>query len=102
MKTIKGIYLDLNESEYKISVSGLVFYFSSQFYLDKFSKNVKEFIKEETIKINVKYKVNIDLTIYLMIAFYKKIEKRGFRIYDKVNDKELSENANFIQTLTEY
>lgn len=102
MKTVKGIYLDLKESEYKISVSGLTFYFSSKFYLDKFSKNVKEYIKEETIKINVKYKVNIDLTIYLMIAFYKKIEKRGFRIYDKVNDKELSENANFIQILTDY
>lgn len=92
MKTENGIYLDLKESEYKVLKCGLVFYFSSKFYMEKFKKNVENYTHDEMLKLYNKYKVSSNFKIYLMIAFYKKIEKRGFRIVDKVNKRELEEN----------
>ena len=49
-------------------------------------------------KIKAKYKVDINLTNYLLLAYYKKIEKRGFKVltYDD-NDViiELSKDHTF-------
>lgn len=80
MKTVKGIYLDLSESEYKYNYEGLTFYFSSVKYLEKFESNVEKFITEETMKLEIKYKIYVDFRKYLAISYYKQIEKRGFRI----------------------
>lgn len=95
MKTKNGIYLNLEESEYKLNYNGLIYYFSSEFYMLKFNNNVKQFILEETSKIKSKYKINIYLDTMFAISFYKKIEKRGFRIVYKENEKvkELSEDV---------
>lgn len=95
MKTKNGIYLNLKESEYKINYNGLIYYFSSELYLNKFKNNVKQFIIEETAKIKAKYKINIYLDTMLIISFYKKIEKRGFRVVYKENEKiiELTEDV---------
>ena len=89
MKTINGIYLDLKESEYKINYNGLIYYFSSELYMNKFKNNVKQFIIEETAKIKAKYKINIYLDTMLTLSFYKKIEKRGFRVVYKENEKTI-------------
>ena len=88
MKTINGIYLNLKESEYKLNYNGLIYYFSSELYMNKFKNNVKQFIVEETAKLRTKYKINIYFDTMLTIAYYKKIEKRGFRIVYKINEKE--------------
>lgn len=88
MKTINGIYLDLKESDYKLNYNGLIYYFSSELYMNKFKNNVKQFIVEETAKLRTKYKINIYFDTMLTIAYYKKIEKRGFRIVYKINEKE--------------
>ena len=88
MKTINGIYLDLKESEYKLNYNGLIYYFSSELYMNKFKNNVKQFIVEETAKLKTKYKINIYFDTMLTISYYKKIEKRGFRIVYKINEKE--------------
>ena len=89
MKTKNGIYLNLEESEYKFNYSGLIYYFSSGLYMLKFKNNVKQYIIEETAKIKAKYKINIYFDTMLAISFYKKIEKRGFRIVYKENEKEI-------------
>lgn len=88
MKTINGIYLNLKESDYKLNYNGLIYYFSSELYMNKFKNNVKQFIVEETAKLKTKYKINIYFDTMLTIAYYKKIEKRGFRIVYKINEKE--------------
>lgn len=88
MKTINGIYLDLKESDYKLNYNGLIYYFSSELYMNKFKNNVKQFIVEETAKLKTKYKINIYFDTMLTISYYKKIEKRGFRIVCKINEKE--------------
>ena len=89
MKTKNGIYLDLKESEYKINYNGLIYYFSSELYMNKFKNNVKKFIIEETAKIKARYKINIYLDTMLSLSFYKKIEKRGFRVVFKENEKTI-------------
>ena len=89
MKTKNGIYLDLKESEYKINYNGLIYYFSSELYMYKFKNNVKQFIIEESAKLKAKYKINIYLDTMLTLSFYKKIEKRGFRVVYKENEKTI-------------
>lgn len=102
MITERGIYLNLSESEYKVTIEGITFYFSSKVYLEKFKAKVKEYISIETAKIYVKYQINLNLDIYFMIAFYKKIEKRGFRIFDEVKKKEITKSAGFVNQLICY
>lgn len=68
------------------------FYFSSRLYLEKFKNNVDEYVENESRKINAKYNVNVDLNNYFMVAFYSKIEKRGFLIK---HNSMLIKNAKF-------
>lgn len=86
MLTRNGIELDIEKSKYKFSYKGLTFYFSSRFYMNKFSREIQYYIDNETKKIYNKFKIKADFTIYLSIALYKKIEKRGFKIM--VHDKD--------------
>lgn len=87
MLTKNGIELNLKESNYVVNITGLSFYFSSELYKNKFINNVREFVNQENTKINLKYKININLETYFAIVFYKKIEKRGF--YITLDGKEL-------------
>ena len=84
------IYNDINESEYKITYDKLTFYFSSKFYLEKFTREYSNFIKDETMKFKIKYKCNADIDEMLLLLLYKKIEKRGFRVL--YNDTNIREN----------
>ena len=84
------IYNDINESEYKITYDKLTFYFSSKFYLEKFTREYSNFIKDETMKFKIKYKCNAYIDEMLLLLLYKKIEKRGFRVL--YNDTNIREN----------
>lgn len=86
------IYKDLNESEYVFRYFELELYFSSMFYYKKFKKEYFNFIKNETDKLKIKLRCNINCDKILLLLLYKKIEKRGFRaIYGGI---ELDENYN--------
>ena len=87
MKTKNGIELDLKNSSYIYNYNNLKFYFSSELYLKKFQENLSYYIFMETTKIINKYKVKINLNLYLAISFYQKIEKRGF--YIKYGNEEI-------------
>lgn len=102
MKTKRGIYLNLKESEYYCNFKGLTFYFSSRQYLEKFINNVENYINTETMKMKVKYNIIISLDLFFMLSFYKKIEKRGFRVYDNLNKKEISANVGYIANILMY
>lgn len=84
------IYNDINESTYTFKYDDLVFYFSSQFYQEKFERMCTQFLKDETMKLKVKFKCNIYCDEMILLLLYKKIEKRGFKVLYKNN--ELSEN----------
>ena len=100
--TVKGICLNLNESEYYFEYKGLIFYFSSEFYKKKYADNIQNYIENETFKLQVKYNVNINFDILFMITLYKKIEKRGFRIYDELNKKEITSTCGIIGQILMY
>lgn len=95
---MKRVEYDINKSEYYFKVNKLTFFFSSKFNKTRFENGFIEYVNEETNKIKAKYKVDINLTNYLLLAYYKKIEKRGFKVltYDD-NDViiELSKDYTF-------
>lgn len=80
MKTKNGVELNLQESDYKFEFCHAVFYFSSEFNLQRYKNSVIQFVEMEQAKIINRYKVKAELRLYLAISLYKKIEKRGFRV----------------------
>ena len=95
---MKRVEYDINKSEYYFKVNKLTFFFSSKFNKTRFENGFIDYVNEETNKIKAKYKVNINLTNYLLLAYYKKIEKRGFKVltYDDNDDIiELSKDHTF-------
>lgn len=95
---MKRVEYNINKSEYYFRVNKLTFFFSSKFNKSRFENGFIDYVNDETNKIKAKYKVNINLSDYLLLAYYKKIEKRGFKVltYDD-NDViiELSEVYTF-------
>lgn len=75
------VYNDLKESPFKVDFEGFELYFSSAFHRNKFKKNIHNYIKEETLKFQNRYKVNITMEDVFIIAYYKKCETRGFRVF---------------------
>ena len=96
MPSLRGIYYDLNESVYYFQYKDLVFKFSSKFYLNKFVSMFSDYKTNETLKIGSKYNCKIFCDNILLLNLYKKIEKRGFKVYYK--DIELNENY-YIETM---
>ena len=95
---MKRVEYDINKSEYYFKVNKLTFFFSSKFNKTRFENGFIEYVSEETNKIKAKYKVDINLTNYLLLAYYKKIEKRGFKVltYNDNDDIiELSKDYTF-------
>ena len=74
------VYHDLNKSDYEYQFKDFSFIFSSKFYIEKFKSEIYNYIKTNSDKINEKYS-SIELEEYLAFSLYKKIEKRGFRVY---------------------
>lgn len=87
------VYNDINESDYVFNYQDLAFYFSSNFYKEKFVREHNNFIKNETMKLKLKFKCNIYCDEMLLLLLYKHIEKRGFRVEYK--GIELPENYYF-------
>ena len=85
---------DLNNSCYISKIHDYVYYFSSEFNLNRFNEGVYDFIKIETDKLKAKYHVNINISDYLTLAFYKRIEKRGFKVLTYDTNKEIIELSN--------
>ena len=79
--TKAGVYLNLDESTYKVKKFGLIFYFSSKFYMEKFKENVEKYVETENIKLANKTKLIINFNQLFSISLYQKIEKR--RIQNK-------------------
>jgi hypothetical protein len=77
--TKRGIYHNLMESKYTVSNSEIVFFFSSEVYLNKFMdgyQNHRVIFLEKMAKIAVENPLN--MATLADITYYKKVEKRGF------------------------
>ena len=88
MKTI--VYQNIKETVFNYEIYGLCFHFSSLFNRKRFEDNVQTYVNIEGMKIINKYQLQIDIQKYLAIAFYKKIERRGF--YITLDNQELKDD----------
>ena len=86
------IYYNIDESDIELRYKDLVFYFSSEFNIERYRNKIIRFIEEENYKLKAKYNVEVDLSDMLMISYYMKIEKRGFRVYKRIIDLDHNEN----------
>lgn len=71
---------ELDDSPFYLRVDDFMLYFSSSFYKNKFIKEYPEYKRNETLKLNVKYRMIVDADEMLLLSFYKQIEKRGFKV----------------------
>lgn len=97
MKRSERIFYDLTESTEIVELENTLFYFSSSFNKERFLKGYEAFLKEEGDKLYAKYGINVANPYYLLVAYYMKIEKRGFYLkrwsdYSKEYDIILSRN----------
>ena len=76
--------------------------FSSNFYKEKFEREVSKYVEEEELKINNKYKTQINVGLYLAVSLYKKIEKRGFRVFDNLKKRYLTPFISFTINILNY
>ena len=90
MPSARGIYYNLDETVYSFDYDDLKFYFSSKFYLDKFKKEYIGYLKNETLKLQSKYKCILYADEMILLDLYKKIEKRGFRVL--YNNESICDN----------
>lgn len=81
------IYFVLEESEFKHETENYIFYFSSLFYLEKFLSEIEDFHKKVTFKFFSLYNMPVYLKDYSYLVYYNKVEKRGFHVYDKINNE---------------
>lgn len=88
MKTRRGIYWNLRESNIKAQMEGIDFYFSSEFNKQRFLRDCKIFVTMESMKLYSRYKIPINFDLFLLMAKYRSIEKRGFRV--EIDNKEIS------------
>lgn len=72
--------MNLQESPFIFEKFGIRFYFSSEFYLKKFTEGQQKFIDEENMKLEVRFKNPINAQLYFLFVYYGKVEKRGFRV----------------------
>lgn len=92
------VYYDLNESDYIIDYKRFKFIFSSKFYIEKFKKELYNYINIEQNRIDERYKLRLESSEYLALSLYKKIEKRGFLVY--FNGRKIDKNQTFTISLS--
>lgn len=99
MKTKRGIYLDLSESDYIYELDGIAYYFSSEFNKNRFKDRVLDYVNNEMLKLKNRFKVNCNFDLYFQLAFYKKIEKRGFKVVELSSNRPLSKETTILNTI---
>lgn len=79
---------ELEDSPFFFRLDDFMFYFSSDFYMNKFKREYPDYIRTETLKLNVRYKMIGYANDMLLLSLYKMIEKRGFKVKYKGVDLE--------------
>lgn len=78
------VYNDIEKSNlYFTFKDDITFYFSSNFYHEKFIREYITYLNNETIKLCVKYNCVVTADEMILLTLYRKIEKRGYRVYYK-------------------
>lgn len=102
MLTRNKIELDIKSSNYTFEYEDNIFFFSSEFYLNKFKTELPDYVYSESIKLKNKYKLNISCNLFLAISLYRKIEKRGFYIFNKNKKLPVKEDSLFFINILQF
>lgn len=78
------IYYNIDESIYIYHTDNYIYYFSSKFYLDKFVEELKTNRSELKYKLSSRFNIEINCIDYFDFILYSKIEKRGFKVDNKI------------------
>lgn len=74
------IFYNINESDIFVEIELFRFYFSSETLKNRFLREYEKYIKEEKVKLDTRYKMNIEKDFFIL-SLYKQIEPRGFKVY---------------------
>lgn len=101
MKSKRGVYSDIKESDYSYHFEGLTFYFSSRFYFNNFIKKIESECDSFNVNINMVYKNKFKLKMdkFALIRLYELIERRGFRIEIEGNEVDCLEKVQFVSEI---
>lgn len=83
---------NLYDSPYFSERKNLYFIFVNYKTKLKFDKYADKYVRKENNKINKKYKTFGYFLTYLYIAYYKKIQKKRFLIFDNKTNEEIYED----------
>lgn len=92
MLTRNGVCYDFKLSQYRATVDGTTYVFSSQLHLDKFMSKYRDNRETVNRSLSNRFNVHVDVSALADIVLYKKIETRGFLIVTE--DKELWQNKS--------
>ncbi len=95
MKTYYGTFTDIEESDIYCDFDKYTLYFTSQFNKNKFIREVNDYIYLEELKFKTRYNLNIYLGLYFALVLYKKIQKKGTKVINKINNKRVDLDKEF-------
>lgn len=89
MKTARGVFHNINESDIYQVIDNYTLYFSSNYNRKSFLVKYDDYF----FRVNKRLKriYELDYTSLIIISLYKKVEKRGFRVYYK--DRRIYEES---------
>lgn len=101
MKTKYGIVYDLSKSDYVTSWGYYKFYFSSATHLTKFITGMQAQIDWLNDSFSRRFHFSMKIDTLAVINFYRKIETRGFLVYNELDQEvyECPERVEFHGTL---
>lgn len=88
-----GICYDFSVSDYRHTVDGITYVFSSELHKEKFAKRLSDNRKTISKSLSKRFGFDITVTKLADIVLYKKIETRGFLIVTN-EGKEICQNNN--------
>ena len=93
-----NVCYNLVKTEYITNYQQYKFHFSSEFNKQRFDTQIKNYVENESLKLNAKYRTIIKADIVFALYLYRTIEKRGFYVLDHRN-LPLSKNYEAIMVL---
>lgn len=96
MLTRNGVCYDLTRSNFKTTVNGLTFVFSSRLHLEKFKKKLHENRDIVNYSLTRRFGFAVDVSQLADIVLYRKIETRGFLIVTNEGNELWQESLKFV------
>jgi hypothetical protein len=87
LKSRKGIFYDLNVSEYRATINNITYVFSSELHRIKFLEKLNSNRNEINNKLTKRFGIDIENNILADLVLYKNVETRGYLIISGTGEK---------------